>query len=105
MAATRKKYQTQVENISFDVDAALLEELGQRLIGRSYIALAELVKNAYDADARICEISFEDDAIEIVDDGHGMKPKEFLEKWMRLASTHKSARPIFAETSTSADRL
>ena len=77
------------QSIPFEVDAAILEELGQRLIGKPYIALAELVKNAYDADARKCEIRFEDDAIEILDDGHGMSRGDFEHKWMRIASTHK----------------
>lgn len=86
MAATAAR---SVKKLSFTVDAALLEELGQRLIGRPYIALAELVKNAYDADARLCEIRFEEDAIEVVDDGHGMSPDEFENLWMRIASTHK----------------
>ena len=42
-----------VEQIPFDVDAALLRELGERLVGRADIAMAELVKNAYDADASL----------------------------------------------------
>jgi hypothetical protein len=44
---------TAPEPIPFDVDAALLQELGKRLVGRAHIALAELVKNAYDADASL----------------------------------------------------
>ena len=39
---------------NFAVDAALPQELGERLIGQSHIALAELVRNAYDADAHVC---------------------------------------------------
>ncbi|MEI6128403.1 MAG: hypothetical protein WCQ99_17805, partial [Pseudomonadota bacterium] len=35
----------------FSVDSMLLRELGERLVGRPHIALAELVKNSYDADA------------------------------------------------------
>jgi hypothetical protein len=75
--------------LHFEVDAALLQELGERLIGQPYIALAELVKNAYDADARVCDIRFEEDAIEVTDDGHGMTPGEFKNRWMRIASPHK----------------
>jgi hypothetical protein len=44
------------EAIPFDVDAALLRELGERLVGRADIALAELVKNAYDADASLVHV-------------------------------------------------
>ena len=73
----------------FTVDAALLRELGERLIGRSHIALAELVKNSYDADAHTCQIEFERDRIVVTDDGHGMSKEEFLNYWMRLGTTHK----------------
>ena len=75
---------------SFKVDAALLEELGERLIGRAHIALSELIKNAYDADAVNCRIRFEADRIVIADDGHGMSEREFLDFWMRVGTTHKA---------------
>ena len=75
---------------TFVVDAALLQELGERLIGQAHIALAELVKNAYDADAIDCHIRFEDDRITVADDGHGMSEREFLDHWMRIGTTHKA---------------
>ena len=78
-----------VNKEKFTVDAALLQELGERLIGRAHIALAELIKNSYDADAIDCHIRFEDDQIMITDDGHGMSQEEFLEHWMRIGTTHK----------------
>lgn len=74
---------------TFAVDAALVEELGQRLIGRAPIALAELIKNAYDADATTCRIEFSEDQIVISDDGIGMSNDDFLRHWMRLGTTHK----------------
>jgi signal transduction histidine kinase len=73
----------------FTVDAALLEELGERLIGAPHIALAELAKNSYDADANACRIVFGDDQIEIIDDGHGMTLDEFRNYWLRLGTQHK----------------
>jgi len=39
------------ETFLFTVDSALLGELGERLVTSVHIALTELVKNAYDADA------------------------------------------------------
>ena len=74
---------------SFTVDAALLQELGERLIGRAHVALSELIKNSYDADAIDCQIEFKDDCITITDNGHGMSESEFLEHWMRIGTTHK----------------
>ena len=80
--------------INFTVDAALLRELGARLIGRSYIALAELVKNSYDADAVNCRIEFMDNQITVSDDGHGMTSEEFQECWMRVGTTHKTEKAV-----------
>jgi signal transduction histidine kinase len=78
-----------LKTLSFTVDAALLRELGERLIGRPHIALAELVKNSYDADAATCRIVFSEDRIEILDDGKGMSFEEFRDFWMRIGTTHK----------------
>lgn len=75
--------------LPFTIDSHLLQELGERLVGRPYIALAELVKNAYDADANHCEIVFSEDEIEVWDDGHGMTFDEFRDFWMRIGTTNK----------------
>lgn len=78
--------------LNFTVDSKLLEELGERLVPRPSIALAELVKNAYDADAHLVEIEFrpEEDFIRVRDDGHGMTFEEFRDFWMRIGTTHKA---------------
>src|SRR5437016_4694119 len=75
--------------LTFTVDSRLLRELGERLVGRPHIALAELVKNSYDADASQVVVNFLPDRIEVLDDGHGMSPKDFEDKWLRIGSTHK----------------
>ena len=49
----------------FQADSALLRELGERLVGQPHIALAELIKNAYDADATRCTISIDKDRITV----------------------------------------
>ncbi len=76
-------------DIKFTVDAAVLSELGERLVGKPYIALGELVKNSYDADATNVTIRFGNDRIEIIDNGQGMDFKEFESFWMRVGSQHK----------------
>lgn len=73
----------------FLVDAAILHELGERLIGRPAIALGELIKNAYDADATVCRIEFLDDKLVVSDNGSGMSEGVFLDHWLRIATTHK----------------
>lgn len=77
-------------DIRFQADAALLRELGARLVGKPHIALAELIKNAYDADARHVDIYFEPDRIVVEDDGHGMSPEAFESRWMRIGTTEKA---------------
>ncbi|KPW19179.1 Uncharacterized protein ALO83_02369 [Pseudomonas cannabina pv. alisalensis] len=73
----------------FTVDAALLRELGERLVGKPHIALAELVKNSYDADATEVTIRFSQDSITVIDNGDGMSPLEFKDYWLRVGTTHK----------------
>jgi signal transduction histidine kinase len=78
-----------VQSARFVVDASIIQELGERLIGRPAIALGELVKNSYDADATTCLIEFADDQIVVSDDGDGMSETEFRNYWMRIGTTHK----------------
>jgi hypothetical protein len=80
-----------VPEIPFSVDSALLEELGKKLVGKPYIALAELIKNSYDADSKkvIISINQSKDEISVTDFGNGMTLKEFIDYWMRIGSTHK----------------
>lgn len=80
--------------LNFTVDSALLRELGERLVGKPYIALAELVKNSYDADASEARIEFapESDRVEVRDDGHGMTFDEFRNFWMRVGTPHKTKK-------------
>jgi signal transduction histidine kinase len=73
----------------FVVDARLLRELGERLVGQPHIALAELIKNSYDADARVVDIYFTSDSIRVVDDGHGMSHTDFSERWLTIGTTIK----------------
>lgn len=75
---------------NFEINVALLEELGERLVSRPEIALAELVKNSYDADASRCEVGISETAISVADDGHGMTEEVFLNNWMVISAQNKS---------------
>lgn len=90
MAITKRKF------IKFSVEAALLKELGERLVGKPEVALSELVKNGYDADAYKVQIKFEEDAIEIIDNGDGMTEEQFKKYWMSIGTTHKLRAPTSA---------
>lgn len=79
--------------LSFKIEGRILRELGERLVKQPEVALLELVKNAYDADATRCEIRLaKNDAIEIIDDGVGMTLDEFTSGWMRIATSAKGKR-------------
>ncbi|MDZ4821237.1 MAG: sensor histidine kinase [Planctomycetota bacterium] len=74
---------------SFHTQGRLLQELGERLVARADVALTELIKNSYDADAQSCTVRLSGDTLAITDDGHGMSEEEFLAKWMEIATPDK----------------
>ncbi|MGB6008124.1 ATP-binding protein [Castellaniella sp.] len=55
-----------------EVDPRILELLGPNLYTNIYYVLAELIANAYDADAKNVYIISNKDDIRVEDDGHGM---------------------------------
>lgn len=83
-----------MRELNFTIDSALLSELGERLVGKPHIALAELVKNSYDADATKVIVRFVDDRIEVHDNGHGMDFDEFRSFWMRIGTPHKQEKRV-----------
>jgi len=78
--------------VSFQTEGRLLQELGERLVAKADVALMELIKNAYDADASECRVKFDGERVEISDDGHGMTEDEFIENWMHIATPDKQRR-------------
>ncbi|NVM55287.1 MAG: sensor histidine kinase [Candidatus Helarchaeota archaeon] len=90
---------SQKETLHFEVDSHLLLELGERLVAKPSIALAELVKNSYDADATSVTITFidvskEGGTIIVEDTGEGMTLKDIKTKWMRIGTDEKEKNPI-----------
>ncbi len=77
---------------NFRVDLRLLLELGERLISRDEVAVVELVKNAYDADAESVKVIIENNKIEIRDDGEGMDDTEILEGWLTIGTSIKKRK-------------
>ncbi len=80
----------------FTVDTQLFRELGELLVGRESTALVELIKNAYDADARAVYVEGRDledpehGRILIEDNGVGMTRAEFEHGFLRIATRTKS---------------
>ena len=61
-----------MKEYKLNVDPRILELLGPNLYTNIYYVLAELIANAYDADAKNVYIMANKDDIRVEDDGHGM---------------------------------
>jgi signal transduction histidine kinase len=91
--------QVQKGDLRFAVDSRLLFELGERLVARKSVALAELVKNSYDADAtkavvRLENVVKEHGQIIVQDNGAGMTLQMIRKTWMRIATDDKDRNPV-----------
>lgn len=85
--------------LHFDVDSGLLYQLGEELVAKRWVALGELIKNAYDADAtkvavELRNVSQPGGMIVISDNGSGMSFNKIRDCWMRIATTDKADNPI-----------
>lgn len=86
-------------HIRFSVDAGVIDRLGTELVARQETAVSELVKNAYDADAKKVTLTFENSDIKggtlvITDDGIGMTRNQLINGFMRISSTDKLHHPL-----------
>lgn len=75
----------------------ILSLLGDELIGSDSLAIFELVKNSYDADAENVFVSFLDlnqstQKIIIEDDGHGMSNKVIQDVWLTIGTDFKRGK-------------
>jgi signal transduction histidine kinase len=97
--------------VRFKPRARLLLQLGDQLIKNESIALVELVKNSYDADANKVDIymehvdTAEDGIIIIEDDGYGMDAETVENVWMEPGSDFKSEKFRNRELSPKYKRL
>lgn len=96
----------------------LLTMLGEQLIKNERIALLELIKNSYDADASWVQVKFknlnksgtgleinENSIIEIEDDGIGMTFDIIRDSWMNPASPYKYIKKKMGEGRTEKGRI
>ena len=97
--------------VRFKPRARLLIQLGDQLIKNESIALVELVKNSYDADANIVNIYMEnvdnpDNGVIIIeDDGYGMSPETVENVWLEPGSDFKTQKIKNLEVSPKYERL
>lgn len=102
------------EQLTIRPYARLLTMLGDQLIKNEQIAVTELMKNSYDADADWVKVSFENfgkdykiqdnSRIVIEDNGTGMTRKVIANSWMNPATPNKFTRDV-NEQKTSCGRV
>jgi len=85
---------TNIEEVFFDSTGSLYKQIGRNQIDSEIVALIEIVKNSYDADADEVIILFDNydkpnGEIIITDNGYGMTIEEFKKYWMRPGTAHK----------------
>lgn len=94
----------------FKPRARLLLQLGDQLIRNESIALVELVKNSYDADATKATIIMEkpdtdESTLVIEDDGFGMPANIVVNVWLEPGSDYKSKKITHKEYTPRFNRL
>ena len=84
--------------LTFEVDARHIRQLGQELVGDRVTAVSELIKNGYDADANVVTVTFVPGpsdasavALQVYDDGSGMTLEDIKQKWMVISTDTKEA--------------
>ena len=90
--AAEKDHVLDQGTIPFTIESRILRELGERLVKQPEIAVVELIKNAYDADATECTVDYDPPrSITVTDDGGGMTLARFTNGWMRIGTSSKEA--------------
>jgi HSP90 family molecular chaperone len=86
-----KKTASDTKAYRIEVDPRILELLGPNLYTNIYYVLAELIANAYDADAKNVYIIAGKDDIRVEDDGHGMSYKDGdIAKYLNVAGVSRT---------------
>lgn len=75
--------------LHFDVSVGLKRVLGRELITDDQVAILEMVKNSFDANASNVHLYFDDNKIIVADDGSGMSYHDLESKWLFVAYSAK----------------
>ena len=95
----------QSHDVHFDIHASIVFQLGESLITDDMQAVLELVKNAYDADARTVSVNVDADApppepsqypqargyVVVEDTGDGMTQEDIERGWLTISNSLKRA--------------
>jgi signal transduction histidine kinase len=77
------------KKMHFDVSTGLKRVLGRELITDDEVAILEMVKNSFDAEADRVAIWFGPESIVIADNGNGMSFDDLHDKWLFVAYSAK----------------
>lgn len=84
-----------MNDVKFRISSFLKDLIGRELITDEFVAVFELVKNSFDANANKVKIVFENQynpqasRIIIIDDGYGMNADDLHNKWLFVAHSEK----------------
>ena len=98
LAVAERETRTDSERVLLRVHPRIFAALGSDLVTNDVVAVIELVKNAYDANASSVHVSFLNDAssgrcLEILDDGCGMTRETIENVWCLVATPYKKEHP------------
>lgn len=85
-----------IDELPFEIAARLPIQLGRQSISSSLVAISELIKNAYDADATKVNLDFiktdgdNYETLVLSDNGQGMSYKDIQENWLIIGTSHKT---------------
>ena len=76
---------------------SILARLGEELVSHPDQGIVELVKNAYDADALLCQVTLSETTqhggkVIVCDDGDGMTPQQISDGWLVVGRSEKDPR-------------
>jgi len=83
------------KRLPFRVQSHVLKLLGDELIGHDRLAVFELVKNSYDADATVVDVTLSltdtPPSITVTDNGEGMSAETIENAWLEVGTDSKRA--------------
>lgn len=88
-------------SVAFQTRARTIDHLGREQIADVPTAVSELWKNSYDAYAHEVSLHIHDAEVPIaviMDDGHGMTKKQFLDKWLVVGTDSKAGNDSVHES-------
>lgn len=88
-----------VGEVGFRFSSRFSQLIGRNLISNPIVAVSELVKNSYDADADNISVEFSNllsgvPTLKITDDGDGMTFDDIATKWMMVGTDNKVHNPL-----------